>query len=99
MDTIHTCSKCKSFYKIKETEDGNGFFVNGKAYGLCPKCANIFENMITNEEMEPRYADIFMGEKHICACLTSERIVKVQTTLPGGAIRSNFKKEFTLIEV
>ena len=59
-----------------------------------PKCANIFENMITNEEMEPRYADIFMGEKHICACLTSERIVKVQTTLPGGAIRSNFKKEF-----
>lgn len=32
MDTIHTCSKCKSFYKIKETEDENGFCANGKVY-------------------------------------------------------------------
>lgn len=38
MDTIHTCSKCKSFYKIKETEDGNEYLyeltrINGRKIG------------------------------------------------------------------
>lgn len=99
MDSIFVCSKCKSFFKVKESETGNGFFANGKSYMLCPKCTDVFENMITNEDGEPRYADIFMGEKHVCACLTSERLVKVQTRLPAGGIKTNHKKEFTFVEI